>query len=93
MGKLNRTVADGGTITGEDQPAEGDILGAFGAYRWVVWFLILEAILLVLAVIIDVVLGNPTLGGIFAAFTVLIGAGGIVVLSGTALYKTLSKQE
>lgn len=92
MDNSKGTVSDKEIVTGTKTSTAESILSVFGAYRWVALIIVVEAVLLALAAIADVVLGASLIGGLIASFAV-VGAGvSIIALVGLVLYRVISSQ-
>jgi hypothetical protein len=87
MGASSGVATDGGVIADEDSPITGGVFSGLGPYRWVAWFVVVEAFLLVVAVSVDQILGAPILGGLIASFTVLIAITGGLGVVALILYR------
>jgi hypothetical protein len=62
----------------------GDVLDSFGPYRWIVVLLAVNGVSFAAGVVLDRVFGVHTLGGLFAAFALLIG--GITLALGVIVF-------
>ena len=90
MGALERIVSGETTAEQEEEWAPGGVFSELGAYRWVAWFVVLEVALLVSGIVIDFGLGADVVGGLFAAFAVLLAIGAIAGIGMIGLYRGIS---
>lgn len=80
---------DSRVMTAERQQDSGEFRGK-NSYRWIRWLAGIEIGLLILAVVLDVVLGAHVTAGLLAATTVLIACTGVLISTGVAGYRLLS---
>ena len=90
MGALERIVSGDATADQEEEWAPGGVFSELGAYRWVAWFIVLELVLLVSGIILDIGLGADIIGGLFAAFAVLLAIGAVAGIAMMGLYRAIS---
>jgi hypothetical protein len=90
MSTLERIVSDDKTADQEEEWAPGGVFSELGAYRWVAWFVVLEVVLLVSGIVLDLSLDADIVGGLFAAFAVLLAIGAIAGVAMMGLYRAVS---